>query len=129
MKKSISFASGFFGTQARSSEREQHAFDWNKAAGIIKEKLADDPNLSAEAGLNGDWNSTAGTIFADGKPIIDNRAYLSSDWATPMLNISYSDGKEEEFECYVEGNDKYQPDSTWDEESLTTLGIRPDEDE
>lgn len=128
MKKSISFASGLMGIQARQSEREQQAFDWNKAAEIIREKLKDDPNLSADAGLNGDWNYTAGTIFEDGKPTIDNGAYLSSNWATPMLNIYYSDGKEEEFECYVIGNEKYGAESTWDDESLEILGIKPDEE-
>lgn len=123
MKKSdLTFAEGFLGIQARlAGDNPQKAFDWVKAAQIIKEKLIDHPSLFAEAGLQNDWGPTAGTIFSNGKPR-HSGAYLSSNWAIPTLIISY-DGVEEEFDCYVVGNDKYDAASTWDEESLNILGI------
>lgn len=75
------------------------------------------------AGLNGDWNYTAGIIFTDGKPTNNDYTYLSSNWATPMLALSYN-GLEEEIECWSkEEETRFNSDSKWDENSLKVLGI------
>ena len=60
MKKSeLSFAEGFLGRRAEAAKNNKHmAFNWDKAAEIIKEKLKEHPDLIAEAGLQGDWNYT-----------------------------------------------------------------------
>lgn len=64
MKQSnLTFKESFFGIQAKQAKREgktQKAFDWDKAAKIIKEKYEKFPNLIAEAGLQGDWEYTGG---------------------------------------------------------------------
>ena len=62
-------------------------FDWNKAARLIKKSGAN----SASAGLARDWENTGGTIFSDGKPVLEDDAYvyLASTWATPELEINY----------------------------------------
>lgn len=80
MKQSnLSFADGFLGIQAgvaRSRGAKLKAFDWDKAAQLIKGKLKEHPDLSAEAGLQGDWDYTGGVIFENGKPTNDNYTYL-----------------------------------------------------
>lgn len=59
MKQSnLSFADGFLGIEAKIAKEKGNthkAFDWDKAAEIIKEKLKLHPDLKAEAGLQGDW--------------------------------------------------------------------------
>lgn len=53
MKRSeLTFMEGFTTTRSMNSNPLK-AFDWNKAAEIIKIKLVDYPNLTAEAGLQG----------------------------------------------------------------------------
>ena len=76
-------------------------FDWDKAAALIKDRR---PKI-AEAGLDGDWDYTGGTIYRDGNPVLDDYTYLSSTWANPTLVM---DG--EEIECYTY-------DCEWDEET------------
>jgi hypothetical protein len=68
-----------------NKDREQMVFDWIKAANIIKERKPE----SASAGLAGDWDYTGGTIWEDGKPVDREYSgtYLSSNWATPELEI------------------------------------------
>lgn len=128
MKKSeLAFfdaSTGMRAKQAKSEGKTQQAFDWDKAAEIIKEKLKQFPNLTAEAGLQGDWAYTGGIIFEEGKPTNDSYTYLSSNWAKPTLIIS-EDGEEIlETECYSEAADSRFNDSTkWDEESLKILEI------
>ncbi len=126
MKESnLSFAGGF--TAQNSVPKEQKdkykTFDWIKAGEIINERLKNYPNLTAEAGLQGDWDYTGGTIFAKGKPVTDSYTYLCSNWATPMLMLSLDGYQNEEIECY-RTDDKYNSDSKWDEESLTVLNSK-----
>lgn len=133
MKRSeLSFADGFNpngqGQINRKLGKSQMAFDWDKAAEIIKEKLKEHSDLYAEAGLQGDWNYTGGEIFYDGKPTNSVYTYLSSNWATPTLILSWDGKEQEEIACYTteEGN-RFTSDSKWDEKSLDILGIKLEE--
>jgi len=135
MKKSeLSFADGFNPNGQGQINRKLgipiKAFDWDKAAQIIKDKLQQYPNLYAEAGLQGDWDYTGGLIFADGKPTNEEYTYLASNWAPPTL-ILYNNGDEiEEIQCSIahEGS-SFDSDSKWDDKSLKILGIElPNED-
>lgn len=63
-------------------------FDWNKAAEIIR----DTQPKEAFAGLDSDFEYTAGYIWRDGKPVKDDYTYLASVWAEPLLvadNVVY----------------------------------------
>lgn len=62
---------------------EPKVFDWDKAAQIIR----DTRPTRAVAGLRGDWNCTAGTIYEDGKPVKNEYTFLESTWATPELKV------------------------------------------
>jgi len=128
MKKSeLSFMDGFNpngpGQINRKLGKPLMAFDWDKASEIIKEKLKLHPDLSAEAGLQGDWDCTGGTIFENGKPTNDSCTYLCSNWAKPTLILSWGGEEQEEIICETESNDRFDSDSKWDEKSLSILGI------
>lgn len=66
-------------------------FDWDKAAGILAARNPDE----AVAGLQDDYEYTAGTIWRNGKPVMNEYTYLASTWAHPMLIIG-----DEEIECW-----------------------------
>lgn len=122
MKKSeLSFMDVFTGSRASEAQARGAifmAFDWDKAAAIIKEALKTNPNLVAEAGLQGYWNFTGGIIFEDGKPTNDNYTYLQSNWAEPTLEINGED-----IECWTEANERFKEDTKWDKTSLDIIGI------
>lgn len=128
MKKSeLSFMDGFNpngeGQINQKLGKPQMAFDWDKAAQIIKENLILFPNLIAEAGLQRDWNCTGGVIFANGKPENDSYTYLCSNWAKPTLILSNDGDEILEVVCEIEENDRFSSDSKWDDTSLGILGI------
>lgn len=127
MKQSnLSFADGFLGIESQAARQRgaiQKAFDWDKAAVIIKENLTLHPNLKAEAGLQGDWTYTGGVIFEDGKPTNDDYTYLSSNWATPTLILSWDGEEQIEVDCQTDNDERFKEDSKWDEQSLSILGI------
>lgn len=76
--------------------KELMVFDWDKAALII-----DTYNPKwAEAGLKHDMDNTSGTIYEDGKPVMDDYTYLASTWATPILVLTDNDYKTTEIECF-----------------------------
>ncbi|MFA5634161.1 MAG: hypothetical protein WC973_03345 [Candidatus Dojkabacteria bacterium] len=125
-QSNLSFAEGFLGIQAKAASKKGNklqAFDWDKAAQIIKEKLILHPDLVAEAGLQGDWNYTGGIIFKNGKPVKEDYTYLASNWAKPTLILSWDKEEQEEIPCFIEQNDRFKDDSKWDVESLSILGI------
>ena len=66
-------------------------FDWDKAAHILAERNPDE----ALAGLQDDYEYTAGVIWRKGMPARDEYTYLASTWAHPMLIIG-----DEEIECW-----------------------------
>ena len=86
MNTLVAFAMG-----EASRGRELMVFDWDKAAQIIRERK---PQYAA-AGLRGDWEYTGGTIYSNGKPVMDDYTYLASTWAVPELSV---DG--DCIECY-----------------------------
>lgn len=111
-------------------DNPHRAFDWDKAAEIIKERFAVHPDLVAEAGLQGDWDYTGGEIFRDGKPTNDDYTYLSSHWATPTLILSWDDEEQEEVPCWVpQTHSRFTSKTKWDEQSLAILGIQLQEQE
>lgn len=122
MKKSeLSFMDGFTSTRAEEAKRKGAcfmSFDWDKAAEIIKKELVKNPNLIAEAGLQGDWDYTGGVIFEKGKPTNENYTFLTSNWAVPTLEIDGLD-----IPCWIEENERFKSSSKWDEISLNILGI------
>lgn len=83
-----------------SKGRPLKVFDWKRAAEIIRDENPD----YCEAGLAGDMEWTAGTIYANGKIIDDSYTYLASTWATPVIVV---DGDERD--CFV-----MEPDTDWD---------------
>jgi len=126
MKKSeLGFAEGFLSTRGLNNNPHM-AFDWDKAAEIIKDRLKKHPYLIAEAGLQGDWAYTGGEIFRDGKPTNEGYTYLQSNWATPTLILEWDGEEQEEIECYKK-NSRFTSDSKWDDESLKILGIALEE--
>lgn len=122
-KSELTFGEGFTTTRGQNSNPFK-AFDWDKAAEIIRESFKLHPDLVAEAGLQADWDYTAGIIFENSKPNNDIYTYLQSNWATPTLILSYNGEEQEEIPCYIEGLDtRFDSGSKWDEESLKILGI------
>ena len=88
-------------------------FDWVKAAKILKEKNPDE----ACAGLLEDMEWTAGTIWLEHKPYNEEYTYLSSRWATPVLEI---DG--EHIECWESSDgSKWNSDTKWPDEALALI--------
>ena len=127
MKKSnLTFAEGLLGTQAEDARKQGKRmmyFDWDKSAEIIKTRFKEHKDLLAEAGLQGDWDCTGGSIFSNGKPTNEPYTWLSSNWATPTLILSWDGLEQEEIECFVIENERFTSKSKWDNESLIILGI------
>jgi len=125
-KSDLTFAEGFLGVQAKEATkqgRSMMAFDWDKAAEIIKNAFIEHKDLEAEAGLQGDWGPTSGEIFSDGKPIDEDYTYLTSNWAVPTLILSWDGTEQEEIACFTMESNRFNSSSKWDEESLKILGI------
>lgn len=127
MKKStLTFAEGFIAPNAKLAKQRgesQKAFDWDKAAEIIKKEYETHKDLKAEAGLQGDWEYTGGCIFENGKPTKEDYTYLSSIWAIPTLILSWDGVEQNEIDCYTNENKRFNSNSKWDIESLKILGI------
>ena len=127
MKQSdLSFAAGFLGLESKKAYFDgnpQKAFDWDRAAEIIKEKLTLYPNLKAEAGLHGDWDYTGGVIFENGKPTNKYYTYLQSNWATPTLILEVEGEEILELGCFTDVDERFNADTKWDKQSLEILGI------
>lgn len=94
-------------------------FDWIKAAKLIKEH-----NIkNAQAGLESDFEYTAGTILVNGNPVESDSTYLVSTWATPQLE----DFDGETYDCYImdtpeENPNGWDEDTMWPKEALEILG-------
>lgn len=84
--------------------KEAKVFDWDAAAKIIKERKP----VWAQAGLEGDFGNTGGTIYDDGEPIVTEYTYLSSIWATPVLML-FDGERDEAIPCY-----KLKHETDWD---------------
>jgi hypothetical protein len=88
-----------FAMGAANRGKPLKVFDWNKAAKILRERGVKD----ADAGLEGDYDYTRGSILKNGKPVAaeDTYTYLASTWATPTLIIG-----EDEIPCWRYRNKK-----------------------
>lgn len=86
--------------------KPQMVFDWDKAVKII---LANGYK-NCGAGLDSDYEYTAGTILFEGNTYDEDCTYLASTWAKPQL-IIYSDPHsglyeyEEVIDCYIMDNE------------------------
>ena len=129
MKKSeLSFADGFNpagkGQINKAKGIPEKVFDWDQAAQHIKLAYKDHSDLTAEAGLQGDWDYTGGEIFSNGEPNNQDHTYLSSNWATPTLILSWDGLEQKEIECCTLKDEcRFESGSKWDDESLKILGI------
>ena len=94
--------------------REMMVFDWNKAARLIRERKPE----CASAGLRNDWEYTGGTIYEDGKPVMDDYTYLASTWAVPELDM---DGYI--VECFRMEHEvpRWGPKTKWPKSALNIL--------
>lgn len=106
------------GKAATEAGNKQMIFDWHKAAQLIKERK---PKI-ASAGLASDWEYTGGEIYTeDAGPLSKENSYtyLSSNWATPELDL---DG--EIIPCFVtEDNnpENWNSGTFWPESALKIL--------
>lgn len=100
--------------------KEQMVFDWLKAAQLIKEAKP----VIAGAGLAGDWDYTGGTIFENNAPVNkdDSYTYLSSDWATPELEM---DGLRQDCYQMQSALPDYGAKTFWPEDALEVLNGGP----
>lgn len=89
-----------FALGAATRNNEVKVFDWDAAATYIKMNNV----TNAMAGLQEDWVCTAGHIFIDGKPDMEDYTFLASTWATPVLTIGETD-----IECW-----RYEDQCEWD---------------
>lgn len=102
------------GQAAKAAGNRQRVFDWDKAARIIRDRKP----RTAGAGLESDWEYTGGTIYADGAPVTDEYTYLSSNWATPELEI---DGETIDCWRYEDETPGWDSDTKWPESALAIL--------
>jgi hypothetical protein len=94
----------------------QKVFDWNKAAKLIVENSPQ----TAIAGLSGDWGSTCGEIWDNDLPVKESYAYLSSNWATPVLIMDDGD----EIPCYImETETEWNSGTIWPQSALDIVFI------
>ncbi len=127
MKESnFTFLEWFTSNNAKKAEKKWNpfnAFDWDKAAEIIKNNLLVYTDLVAEAGLQWDWDYTWWIIFEEWKPTNDNYTYLCSNWAIPTLLLFSNWDEIEEIKCFTEENERFGSSTKWDNESLKILWI------
>lgn len=103
--------------------KELMIFDWNTAAEIIRENKP----AFAVAGLQGDLEWTAGTIYKNGNAFLDDYTFLASTWATPVIILD-EDG--DEIPCFkMEGEHPgWNSDTKWPMSSLEKLyGVSKEE--
>ena len=119
------FGVGFLGPLAPDAPGGRRSFDWDRAAEIIRTRQPQ----RASAGLERDWDYTAGAIYEGGSPVPeeDTYTYLSSTWAVPTLHLEFSNGQNETIECWVSAKDKPEWDEKtyWPESARRVLIQRP----
>lgn len=99
-------------------EKEKMVFDWDKAAEIIRDRKPE----CAIAGLQHDMEWTSGTIYEDGLPVTDDYTYLSSTWATPILEIITRD-EVEDIPCFRMKHEvpEWNSDTKWPHSAIEIL--------
>lgn len=110
--------SAFANAQAAAGN-EPKVFDWDEAARRIVKAGA----LTASAGLSGDWEWTGGDILRNGEPIPadETYTYLSSNWATPELDV---DGVVTPCFRAESETDGWDAGTYWPESALAILAAR-----
>lgn len=103
-----------FAMGAATRNNPMRVFDWDKAATYIKTEGI----TEAYAGLEEDWEWTAGKILTNGEPIFDEYTFLASTWATPVLYTPNG-----AVECWsYESECPFESDSKWPQSALDILG-------
>jgi hypothetical protein len=80
-------------------------YDYDKAKSIIKENKSKGL-VEASLGMKEDWYWTAETIWNDGKYVMvlkektEIAGINGSNWATPVLELTYSDETKITLNCY-----------------------------
>lgn len=124
MKDSLKISKYGFISGMNNNEKEVgwRAFDWDKAAQLIKDAFKLHPDVKAEAGLQKDWEYTGGVIFQDGEPVTDSYTYLASAWAQPTLILSWDGEEQQEIDCSTtDRKSRFNSGTCWDEESKAIL--------
>ena len=79
-------------------------YDYNKAKEIINNHL--DGLKEVSLGMEEDWFWTGETIWEDGlyKNELNDEILIGgingSNWATPIIRLTFEDGSETELDCY-----------------------------
>lgn len=95
---SISFSEGFLGPKGDVGFIME--YDHEKATKIINNLLQDGRKIeSGTAGLDGDWNINHCTIY-DAAGFHEYDAHSSSQWAAPILIVTFEDEPSETFEVW-----------------------------
>ena len=102
-KQSMTFWEGFT-KKHEPHEGGQRYFDWEKAEQICIQN----PDKSIRAGLLEDWGCTGGPIFYKGEWVTHTWAYVTSAWATPVIEV---DG--EVSECWTYRENPYETVPDW----------------
>lgn len=81
-------------------------YDFKKEKGIIEEKIAKGIKIKeVSIGMQEDWFWTATTIYENGKFTQKYKEWtdiMSSNWATPVLELVYKNGKNTSIPCWLE---------------------------
>ena len=91
--------------EAKKNGTHYKVFDWDRAARIIKERNP----VRAAAGLTEDWFWTGAVIWENGEISTEDKPYLLSYWATPVLVLE-GGSDYEEIECWLPAEE-----TEWDE--------------
>lgn len=72
---------------------------------------------TVECGMREDWSWTADTIYSNGEYQIDVSGSSvriaginGSYWATPIMEVTYKDGRREILDCYTDDNETASAD-------------------
>ena len=99
----VSFAEGFLGPKGNVGFFMN--VDNEKAKKIVSDLLKNGKEIKiAELGLDGDFYENSTIIYNEEK-FYDYDAYEGSQWATPILLVTYKDDSNEMFECWFRENE------------------------
>lgn len=90
---SLGFTEGMIYGMCREASDGPKVLDWEKTAEIVNRTSED-----VWAGLKEDWECTSGLIAKGGNPTSNERVYVWSRWATPVVVVGDQWG--DEIECW-----------------------------
>jgi L-rhamnose mutarotase len=100
----MGFSEGMMIGQARGrvSQTGFREVDWNKAKEYIEENKGN--IVSVSAGLAEDWEYTHDEVWNEEEGYIKEcDVYACSNWATPSIEVEFSNGSNIMFECWHYG--------------------------